>query len=111
MDASIEKRIVPSGYRFSLIAEGEELGRAWLYILHNDLHKEPFGFIEDVYVDARCRGKGYGTELVEALIDEAKREGCYKIVLTSRNTKPEVHRFYAKFGFEEWGKEFRLPLA
>lgn len=98
------------GIRLSLREEGKEVGRAWLYVLRNDLHDRPFGFVEDVFIDASCRGKGYGTKLVEELIAEAKRQNCYKMVLTSRNVKPEVHRFYDKCGFAEWGKEFRLDL-
>jgi len=96
--------------RFSVNEEGEELGHAWLYILRNDLHEAPFGFIEDVFIDEACRGKGYGTKLVEDMLAEAKRLHCYKAILTSRYTKPRVHTLYERAGFKDWGKEFRLDL-
>jgi hypothetical protein len=44
-----------TGTRFS-VRDGElEVARAYLYVMHNDLHKEPFGLLEDVYVDESKR--------------------------------------------------------
>ncbi|MFH1188778.1 MAG: GNAT family N-acetyltransferase [bacterium] len=106
----IKKQKVSSGIRFSLCDNEKEIGHAWLYILSNDQHEQPFGFIEDVFVDEQYRGQGLGTKLIREMLREAKRKLCYKVILTSRNTKPGVHAFYNKFGFIDWGKEFRLPL-
>ncbi|MBI5398255.1 GNAT family N-acetyltransferase [Candidatus Woesearchaeota archaeon] len=89
----------------------KEVGRAYLYILHNDLHKEPFGFLEDVFVEEAYRGQGLGTKILTALIDEAKRRGCYKLVGTSRHARPKVHELYKSLGFKDQGREFRLDLA
>src|SRR3989344_5641006 len=91
--------------------EGEKiLGWAYLYIMHNDLHKEPFGFMENVFVQEEHRGKGIGKKLIESLIQEAKKQGCYKIIGTSRYERSEVHSMYEKFGFKDYGKEFRMDL-
>lgn len=87
------------------------LGWAYLYIMFNDLHKEPFGFLENVFVKEENRGKGIGSKLVEAAITEAKRQNCYKIICTSRYKNPEVHKFYNKIGFKDYGKEFRIDLV
>jgi len=99
-------------YAVKVIAEekGKILGRAYLYIMFNDLHQEPFGFLEDVFVEEANRGKGIGTKLVEEIIKEAKREKCYKIICTSRYKKDEVHKWYTKLGFKDYGKEFRMDL-
>ncbi len=98
------------GIKFVAEENGQIAGRAYLYLIKNDLHKEPFGFMEDVFVEESERSKGIGGKLVEAVIEEAKRQGCYKIVATSRLVRPEVHKFYARFGFKEWGKEFRMDF-
>ncbi len=90
--------------------EGKILGWAYLYIMFNDLHKEPFGFLENVFVNEESRGKGIGSKLVEAVIAEAKKQKCYKIICTSRHEKPEVHALYEKLGFKDYGKEFRMNL-
>ena len=44
------------------------------------------------------------------LIEEAKNQGCYKLICTSRNSKPRVHSLYEKIGFKDWGKEFRIDF-
>jgi len=106
----MKKEIEGKGIRFSQEINGKEIGRAFLYILYNDLHKKPFGLLEDVFVDEDCRGKGIGTELVNKVIEEAKKQGCYKIIATSRHTRPKVHKLYQGFGFENWGIEFRLNI-
>ena len=53
-----QKRISATGIRFSLVDAGrQEVARAYLYILSNDLHKQPFGLLEDVFVEASTRLK------------------------------------------------------
>jgi len=37
------------------------------------------------------RGSGLGTEIVNAVVIEAKERGCYKLVATSRYARPRVH--------------------
>ncbi len=88
----------------------QEVGRAYLYLLYNDLHKEPFGFLEDVFVKEVFRKQGLGSQLVQKVIDEAKAQGCYKLIATSRSTKPELQKFYEKFGLNVWGVEYRKDL-
>lgn len=86
------------------------LGSAYLYIMFNDLHEEPFGFLENVFVQENSRGQGIGSKLVEAAVGEAKKQNCYKIIGTSRSANTKVHAFYAKLGFKDYGKEFRMDL-
>jgi len=87
---------------------GEEIARGFLFLITNDLHEEPYGLIEDVYVHEDHRSKGLGTEITKKLIEIAKREGCYKLLCTSRYERDRVHEFYKKLGFNDYGKEFRM---
>ncbi len=98
------------GFRFSLKEDGQEIARATLYFLKNDLHKEKFGFMEDVFVREDFRGRKLGTKLVEKIIQCAKQEKCYKLIATSRFERDSVHILYKKLGFEEKGKEFRIDF-
>ncbi len=57
------KVINAKGINFSLVEEEREIARAYLDLIHNDLHEEPFGLLEDVYVAANHRGRGLGLSL------------------------------------------------
>ena len=96
--------------RFSLHHNGQEIARAFLYLIKNDLHDQPYGLLEDVFVQEEWRSKGYGKQMVQAVIEEAKKRGCYKLIGTSRYQREKVHQFYLDVGFQDYGKEFRLNL-
>ncbi len=96
--------------KFSLEEDGKEVGRARLYIIYNDLREEPYGLMEDVFVDESYRGKGLGTKLIQALIEEAKQIGCSKLIGQSRYGREEVHQLYEKLGFRDHGKNFRMDF-
>ncbi len=107
----IQENVDCSGIKLtSKDVHGKEVGRAFLYIMHNDLHDKPFGFMEDVCVVEEMRGKGLGTSLVKRVIALAKEKGCYKLVATSRHSREKVHQLYVKLGFKDQGKEFRIDF-
>lgn len=105
-----QKKISLGGIKLFIESDGEEIARVFLYILKNDLHEKPFGFMEDVFVNENFRGQGLGTELVIELIKVAKENKCYKLICTSRNEKLKVHVLYERLGFKDWGKEFRIDF-
>ena len=96
--------------KFEAKEGGTLLGWAYIYIIYNDLHKEPYGFLENLFVEEEHRGRGVGKKLIENLIKEARAQGCYKLIGTSRYDRPEVHAMYEKIGFKDYGKEFRMDL-
>ncbi|VEP17589.1 GCN5 family acetyltransferase [Hyella patelloides LEGE 07179] len=98
------------GIKFSLVESDREIARAYLYLMHNDLHQEPFGLLEDVYVAEDNRGRGLGTQLVKQVIQEAREQGCYKLIATSRKSRSKVHQLYTRLGFQEHGLEFRIDF-
>jgi GNAT superfamily N-acetyltransferase len=98
------------GIRFSIRSGDREVARAYLYVMANDLHEKPFGLLEDVFVAESERGGGLGTALVNAVIEAAREARCYKVVATSRASRPKVHALYERLGFANYGLEFRLNL-
>lgn len=98
------------GIRLFINRDGKEVARAYLFLMWNSLHDSPFGLLEDVYVDEALRGQGLGSEMVNAVIAEAKALGCYKLVATSRYARPKVHELYMNLGFTDHGKEFRIDF-
>lgn len=97
-------------FRFSLKIDGKEIGRASLVLVHNDLHEQPYGLLEDVWVDDKFRNKGMLTKLMRKVIRKAKKENCYKIIATSHKGRKNVHSIYKHFGFTSHGYEFRMDL-
>ncbi len=111
MNLEINKKAIKAeGIKFFIEEEGREVARAFLYIMNNDLHKEPFGLLEDLFVDESLRGQGIGTELLNMVIAEAKNQKCYKLVATSRHERQIVHKIYEKAGFKNFGIEFKMYL-
>ena len=99
------------GIRIAVHKNEQEIGHAYVYILRNDLHDAPFGLLEDVEINENYRGHGFGKQLMQKVIEVAKREGCYKLIGTSRYARELVHSFYTQLGFEDYGKEFRMNLS
>ncbi|MBS3055002.1 MAG: GNAT family N-acetyltransferase [Candidatus Aenigmarchaeota archaeon] len=108
-----KNKIVAQGIKFSILEEENEVARAYLYILPSDspfaYHSKPFGFMTGVFVETSKRGQGYGTAVLKELIEVAKQE-CYKLITTSRDDNPEVHKLYERLGFHRHGKEFRIDF-
>ena len=108
---NIDRRTVTAqGIRFSISNDGQEIARAYLYMMHNDLHSRPFGLLEDVFVEETERGSGSGTTLVNEVIATAREQGCYKLIATSRHARARVHELYNNLGFQDHGKEFRIDF-
>ncbi len=107
-----QQQLTFTGTRFSAERNNLEVGHAYVYLLHNDLHAEPFALIEDIQVDETHQGEGVGRELIEAVMSHSRERGCYKIIATSRNdgTRASVHDWYGRLGFQSYGTEFRMDL-
>jgi len=94
-----------------LVAEeqGEVAGSVVLLIVPNLSHGAlPWAVVENLVVDQRYQGKGFGRLLMEYAIARAKEAGCYKIGLSSDKRRREAHRFYSSLGFKASAHGFRL---
>ena len=58
--------------------------------------------IESVVVSSKCRGRGYGKELMTAMIEAAKKMGVHHIQLTSNPARVAANRLYQELGFERY---------
>jgi len=89
---------------------GKVIGTASIFFAPSLAHGKNWGLIDNVVVAEEYRRKGIGRKLVEVLVNFAKKKNCYKIILTSRFSRPEVHQFWQKLGFEKHGYSFRMDL-
>ena len=65
------------------------------------------GFIEEIAVIENYKGRGIGKLIIQELIDNARNEKCYKLVLECRDEKKF---FYEKLGFNCSGHSMSLIL-
>ena len=67
--------------------------------------------IDNVEVNEKFRGKGYGTELIKEAIETAKDENVDSVELQVNSDNEVAKRLYQKSGFEKTNKEYyRLIL-
>lgn len=89
---------------FGVIASEEErlVGAAWARLFR--LEEKPTFYVDDrtpevtVAVSAAARGRGVGTRLLLALIEEAASRGMGGLMLNVRDTNPAL-RLYERLGF------------
>lgn len=58
-------------------------------------------FLEDMIIAPKYRGKGYGTLLVEATIEHAKKLTCKRITLLTDTHNHGAQRFYKRLDFDD----------
>ncbi|MEK7541841.1 MAG: GNAT family N-acetyltransferase [Patescibacteria group bacterium] len=100
----------PYAIKFEMQERGTKAAWGYLYLIFQDRHREPYGLMENIYVQPQYRNRGLGTTLVERIIQEAQKRKCYKLIGTSKAANAGAHRFYARFGFKKVGYEFRMDL-
>lgn len=63
--------------------------------------------IEDICILQKYRNNGYGKILIDYLMNEAKKENCYKITLYCED---KLEKFYIKSGLEKKGIQMAIYL-
>jgi glucosamine-phosphate N-acetyltransferase len=98
-----------AGVRTFVARDGNRVvGTATLMIEHKFIHRGgKAGHIEDVAVHADVQGRGVGAALVQHAVAEAKRLGCYKVIL---NCSERVLPFYSRLGFRRHDHGMRLDF-
>ena len=82
--------------------DGEIVGSGTLLMQKNiGRAGRPYGHIENIVVDMNHRKKGIGKEIVIHLIEKAKENNCYKVIL---DCKKENMPFYEKCGMKDTGE-------
>ena len=58
--------------------------------------------IESVVVCSNCRGRGYGKELMTAMIEAVRKMNVHHIQLTSNPARVTANQLYQELGFERY---------
>jgi len=81
-------------------AQGEIVGALTLVLYRTPMAMH--AWIEDVVVDEKARGQGYGAALNMHAIEQARAAGARNVHLTSRPARVAANRLYQKLGFVRW---------
>lgn len=96
------EELIESPYHDILIAadDGKVVGMAIVSVVMATLDRNVY--MEDLVVDADCRGKGVGGMLLDAVKDWGKAHGCRRLEFTSssREKKEGAKGFYESHGAE-----------
>jgi len=104
----ILKNILANSNHIIHVAELDSkiMGSATLLIEQKFIHKGGLvGHIEDVVVKAGFERRQIGRLIIESLLEESKKRGCYKTIL---DCKDDVKGFYEKIGFKHESNEMRF---
>lgn len=77
------------------------VGMATLVVIMK-LQGKKKALIEDVVVDEAARGRGLGKQLIERILEEARKLKVKTIFLTSRPTRTAANQMYQKMGFVKY---------
>ncbi len=61
----------------------------------------PVAYIEGIYLDESCRGKGLGKEMIEFSKDWGKENGCSELACDAEFEDLSAQNFHQKMGFQE----------
>jgi len=101
----------PNYSLYIAITENKIVGTFELLIMDNLAHcGKPSGIIEDVIVDSNYRSMGIGKKMMEFAMGICKKQGCYKLALSSNSIRERAHIFYKNLGFEQHGFSFLVEL-
>jgi len=87
-------------YVYVIRAEGRIVAAGTLCVKHT--LEFTIADIESVVVSSLCRGRGYGKELMSALIEAAGRFGAHHIQLTSNPRRVAANQLYQALGFQRY---------
>lgn len=88
------------------ILDSKVVGTATIFIEQKFIHDGgKVGHIEDVSVRKNYKDKGIGQKIVKALLEYAKKKGCYKTILDCTD---DLIPFYEKIGFKRHSNSMRF---
>lgn len=89
--------------------DGKIVGTFCILICHNiGHHGKKFAILENVVITPEMRGHGLGKQMMAEALELAKKENCYKVMLSSNIKRLDAHRFYENLGFRQHGISFMV---
>ena len=104
------RRQAEQGYRVLSVLQGDEVTALAGYRVQENLLYGRFLYVDDLVTAAGARQHGLGAMLIDALRDEARKQGCANLVLDTGLGNSLAQRFYFRQGLLAFGMHFRQQL-
>jgi N-acetylglutamate synthase-like GNAT family acetyltransferase len=93
-----------------LAVDGERVvGLVGLHVMPV-IEREPLGRVTAIVVTEAERRVGIGRALMARVEEEARRQGCERLEVTTADRRTEAHAFYRGLGFVEASRRFLKPF-
>ena len=96
-------QMLASPTSFLYLASHQDFGDELIGMATLILYRVPTGlrgYIEDVVVDEKARGRRIGEALSRACLERAEQAGAAQVMLTSNPGRDAANRLYQRMGFE-----------
>ena len=104
------RRQAGQGFRLLAAWQGDQVVALAGYRIQESLLYGRFLYVDDLVSAASARGHGLGGKLIEAVREEAKRQGCAHLVLDTGLDNSLAQRFYFRQGLLSEGLHFCQAL-
>lgn len=91
---------------FMIENDGEVIGFANLMTIFSVWAKGRALIIDDLYIDSRFQGRGYGRQAMKEIEDYARKSGYERVQFQSEETNPGAKAFYMALGYEPAAMSF-----
>ena len=108
--ARVQRQQRNHGYRLAILEEEGAVRAVAGYRIGESLAWGRFLYVDDLVTDAAVRFSGYGQQLFDWLLAEARKEGCAQVHLDSGVQRYPAHGFYLKNRLHISSHHFGLVL-
>ena len=104
------QRQMREGFRLVYLESGGEIRAAAGYRIHEMLFSGRTLYVDDLVTREADRSRGFGGQLFDWLVEEARREDCRALTLDSGVQRFDAHHFYLMKRMKIDSHHFSLPL-
>ncbi len=86
---------------FCAVLNGKVIGFCSYAILNNFWQEGYVSYVNAMVIDEKHRGEGYGSKMIQEVIEKSKKQGMKMVELDSGFHREKAHEFYVKLGFDK----------
>lgn len=96
----------------ALVAEwdGQLIGLAHFLFHRSTISIAPTCYLQDLFTSEEARGRGVATELIEAVVEEARTQGCSRVYWQTHETNARARALYDRIAERSGFIVYRKPI-